>query len=443
MFNASFDLDAAVGILSDERNEPWTLLDQLTGLADKSLIQLVDNGRYRLLETIREFAAAKLGDYGDASELADAHLAYFLDVAVDAEPHLLGHDQLRYWARLDPEHDNLTRALQHALTKSDPTEALKLIVSLRNYWSRHGLHTLATEALDAVFARPTSEIDARLYCHAMIERAWHSFRQGLYGAANERAQEAIRAARALDDAAVLALALVTSYYDSVGEPEKSLAHAEEALALARDLGDGYLMSCALHRRAGTLRETDRAESRRCIEQALELDAAAGDQDGVQMALLNLAMLDLDVEDVASARSRAERALVTIATYPNPTFESALLAVLGSAECGEHNFRLARSHFERAFAVARRAGDQSIMAESILGVALTEEGPQDSALLHGAADALLADIGWQLAPTDARIRETDHARVRAVLGDETFAAIYAQGRALTRSEIIALAREFGV
>ena len=228
VFNGSFDIDAAVGVLADDPDEPWTLLDRLTGLADKSLVHLTDNGRYRMLETIRAFVAAKLDKYDehdgrdDASGLADAHLAHYLAIAVDAEPHLRSHEQLQYWARLDPEHDNFTAALQHALTKADPTEALQLVVSLRNYWSRHGLHTLASDVLDAILDRTTSVIDPRLYCRAAIDRAWHYGRQGRFRVGNEHAERAISAARALDDPALLALALVTTAYDVVGEPERML-----------------------------------------------------------------------------------------------------------------------------------------------------------------------------------------------------------------------------
>lgn len=437
VFNGSFELDAAEGILADE-NEPWGLVDQLTGLVDKSLVQLVDNGRYRLLETIREFAGMKLDGAG-ATAVADRHLAYYLAVAVAAEPHLRGHDQLKWWARLDPEHDNFTRALHHGLCKTDPTDLLQLVVSLRNYWSRHGLHGLASGALDAALDRTDAPVDARLLCRATIDRAWHCARQGAFYVANEHTERAIQAARTLDDPVLLTSALVTSYYDAVGAPEKSLAHADEALSIAESLNDGYLTSCALQRRAGVIRESDRAESRRCLEASLALDVAAGDQDGVAVALLNLALLDLDLAAPAAARAHARQGLAVLSTYANPTFESGLLAALGWAEQGEHNDDVARVHFECAFVLARRVGDQSIMAESILGCALVEPDTTRAAVLHGAADALLAHGGAELSPTDKRARDADRARLRTRLGDGTFAEHCARGRAKTRPEIIALSQ----
>ena len=187
-----------------------------------------------------------------------------------------------------------------------------------------------------------------------------------------------------------------------------------------------------------MRESDSPQALRCIEQSLELDIGAGDQDGAEVALFNLALLDLDLEAPVSARSRIERALAILAAYPNPSMEAGLLQVLAQVEQMEHNDGQARTYFERALALARRTGDQIIMVESLLGCAMTEPVPADSAMLHGAADALLDHLGSQFAPTDARARETDHGRLRALLGDETFAEHYAHGRTMSRAQIIAVA-----
>ena len=68
-------------------------------------------------------------------------------------------------------------------------------MSLRSYWSRHGVSSLATDALDAVLDRPTPAIDPGLHCRATIDRAWHYFRQGRFRFANDLAEQAIGARR--------------------------------------------------------------------------------------------------------------------------------------------------------------------------------------------------------------------------------------------------------
>src|SRR5262249_36941739 len=154
-------------------------------------------------------------------------------------------------------------------------------------------------------------------------------------------------ARAVGDDELLTMALVTSYYDALGAPERSLAHVQEALALANRLDDAYLKALAARRLAGVLRELDLAESKRCCKEALALSAAAADQDGILLSLLNLAIVSLDDQDTTSARAHAERALELVAENPNPTFEAQLLATLAWAELGDGHVAAARTRFIEA------------------------------------------------------------------------------------------------
>ncbi|MEW2302371.1 BTAD domain-containing putative transcriptional regulator [Streptomyces sp. NPDC006655] len=106
--------------------------DVLASLVEKSFVE-VSEGRYRMLETIRAFAAEEPRDLGDA------HAAYFLRLAEEAEPHLRGGGQLRWLARLAAEHGNLDAALGH-LVRHDTDGALRLMGPLSWFWRLRGLH---------------------------------------------------------------------------------------------------------------------------------------------------------------------------------------------------------------------------------------------------------------------------------------------------------------
>ena len=94
------------------------VVDLLTSLADKSLVEAVDGGRrYRMLETVRAFGAEQLAEAGEADRFRAAHARYFLGVAEDAEPHLLRAEQLDWLRRLDDEYDNLHGALRQAMVR--------------------------------------------------------------------------------------------------------------------------------------------------------------------------------------------------------------------------------------------------------------------------------------------------------------------------------------
>ncbi|MFF4350814.1 ATP-binding protein [Streptomyces sp. NPDC001530] len=134
--------------------------DLLASLAEKSLVEVAD-GRYRMLETIRAYAAEHLALAGEEDRLRDAHARYFLRLAEEAEPYLRGGEQLTWLARLSAEHGNLDAALRH-LTRTDTERALLLMAALSWLWLLRGLHSeqvpLARELLAAVGDSPPGRL---------------------------------------------------------------------------------------------------------------------------------------------------------------------------------------------------------------------------------------------------------------------------------------------
>ncbi|MCG5219396.1 BTAD domain-containing putative transcriptional regulator [Streptosporangium soli] len=118
-------------------------LDLLAALVDKSLLQQGEGPRYRMLETIREYALERLARSGRVTELRAAHAAYFLELAERAEPHLRGVDQLRWIHRLLAERDNLLAALHFAADARDADTAVRLAAALGMFWTIRGNHVEA------------------------------------------------------------------------------------------------------------------------------------------------------------------------------------------------------------------------------------------------------------------------------------------------------------
>ncbi|MCO5970978.1 AfsR/SARP family transcriptional regulator [Actinoallomurus soli] len=113
--------------------------DLLTDLADKSLVE-GDGGRYRMLDTIREFCAERLAEAGEAERARAAHAAYFFELAESAEPHLRRADQLEWLARLNAERGNLLAALR-LLVHTDHAGALRMLAAMSAYWWLRGLRS--------------------------------------------------------------------------------------------------------------------------------------------------------------------------------------------------------------------------------------------------------------------------------------------------------------
>ena len=167
VFPESFDLDAAEAVCGFGGLDALDVAGLLGSLADKSLTGAEPAGgtlRYRLLETIRQFAAERLAEAGqdEAAALAAAHCAHFLSVAEAAAPHLTGPDQGRWLARLDAEQANLRRAAEHAAGDPEGTaRCLRFGVALRRYWMARYRDEEAHGLLMPVLQRPDARADPR------------------------------------------------------------------------------------------------------------------------------------------------------------------------------------------------------------------------------------------------------------------------------------------
>ncbi|MFI0348944.1 BTAD domain-containing putative transcriptional regulator [Actinomadura sp. 9N407] len=134
--------------------------DALVGLVDKSLLQ-TDGTRYRMLQTIRAFCAERLEQAGEGDRLREAHAAYFLGLARQADPHLRGGEQLEWLARLAAEHANLHAALRRCV-RDDPATALHLVAALSWYWWLRGRiegGPLSADLLERVGLKPPEGLD--------------------------------------------------------------------------------------------------------------------------------------------------------------------------------------------------------------------------------------------------------------------------------------------
>ena len=204
VFAESFDLDAAEAVCGSGDIEVLDVADLLGSLVDKSLVVAEPAGaglRYRLLETIRLFAAERLAEAGDdeAAAVAAAHCAHFLSVAEAAAAHLTGPDQGSWLARLDADQANLRRAAGHAAGRPDGTAlVLRLGVALDRYWRARSREQEAFGLLVPVLRRPDARADPALFAAALVTAA----RAALFidvATARQLGEQAVQVARQLGD----------------------------------------------------------------------------------------------------------------------------------------------------------------------------------------------------------------------------------------------------
>ncbi|MBB2746748.1 UNVERIFIED_ORG: putative ATPase [Microbispora rosea subsp. rosea] len=157
VFSGGTSLEAAERVCGDEAFAGEQVLDVLTALIEKSLLLADGEGtpRYRMLDTIREYAAHRLAEAGETEPARRAHLAYFIELAETADPHLRRAEQLEWLARLEAEHDNISAALRGAIAEGWAQEAMRLVGAAGWYWYLGGHRAEGTELSIAASSMPS------------------------------------------------------------------------------------------------------------------------------------------------------------------------------------------------------------------------------------------------------------------------------------------------
>ncbi|RNL86210.1 BTAD domain-containing putative transcriptional regulator [Halostreptopolyspora alba] len=168
VFSGGASLEAAERVCSGDTVEPGQVLELLTSLAEKSLVLTEDDEapRYRMLDTIKEYAGHRLAEAGESDLARHAHLAYFTELAEIAEPHLRRAEQLEWLATLEVEHDNIGTAMRGALAAGEAHGAMRLAAAVAWYWWLGGHKAEGNELITAATAMPgevPDEIRAVVY----------------------------------------------------------------------------------------------------------------------------------------------------------------------------------------------------------------------------------------------------------------------------------------
>ena len=256
VFSGGFDLPAAQAVTSGPEVQRYRVLDQLSLLVDKSLVVADDSGdrtRYRMLETVRQYAAEKLRESGEADAVRADHRDYYTALAavLDAPA---GSDYERRLEQAEMEIDNLRAAFGWSRENSDIEPALALVSSLQPLWFTRGriregrawFDTALTD-LDAQHTQVAAAVHARALADKAVLDAWVQDIDSL-----AKAEQALAFARELDEPALLARALTACGFGA-GQGYDAAAAREyltEAIGLARALDDRWRLSQILAWQAG-------------------------------------------------------------------------------------------------------------------------------------------------------------------------------------------------
>jgi len=447
VFAGGWTVDAAEAVTRGDAGD-WQVLDNLAALVGKSLVQAEEirgSTRYRLLETVRQYAAERL-TVRASPELDDtraAHRDHYLALAETAGLHLRGPDEAAWLDRLEAEFDNIRAALAFSIADPDSAEpGLRLAASLRWFCHMRGHGGEVLEALTVLLERPDAPMSTRARALAASCHLLNQF--GDYSAIASRAEEAIKIARGLPDPAVTADALsMLCWFRFVHGDLPALADIDEAVELARATGDPRLLAEVLGRRAickvgaGVL-DSGVAD----LKETLTLSRATADNYRLASTLANLGVNKFAAGELPAARAYLQEACMLADRCGYQNLSAGSRENLGFVDLMDADSRSARRLFLDILDTTRlTAGINPYVLGALLGLALAagaDGDPSVAVALHGVADELHEQAGRAFEALEVGLRDRDHARLRATLGDAAFEAAYARGRTLSQADAIALA-----
>ncbi|HEV8603530.1 MAG TPA: protein kinase [Gaiellaceae bacterium] len=423
------------------------VLDGLASLVDKSLLRQREGAsgepRFRMLETIREYALGRLAERGELEELQRRHAERCLALAEAAEPELTRSGQAVWLERLDEENDNIRAALAWSLQAGERELGLRLAGALVRFWSTRGLMTEGRRWLAEALAS-TEGVSPPVLCKACFAAGYAALGQGDYAQSKQYFEQCLALARELGDVRSEAAALAQLSWLSMagGEHERAIQLAGKSLELAREEGDSWTASGALNVLAEIeAEEGDEARATKLFEESLVLRRELGDKRLVANSLLNLGRHELAHGAEERATVLLEEGLAISRALPDTWSMSVALVNLGRLQLRAGDHARAEAFFAEGLTLARERGDKRVAAECLQGLAAASGAQGQPALgakLHATAEALLEAIGATRSPAERAIHERFVPALRAQLGDEAFEAEAAVGRALAPEDAITLA-----
>jgi predicted ATPase/DNA-binding CsgD family transcriptional regulator len=400
LFAGGFDLAAAEAVVADELSDGGGVLKLLSRLVDKSLVA-ADLGssrtmRYRMLDTIREYALEKLHEGGE-EEARRRHARYFIDLCRRAAVQLRGRDPLPWLQRVDEEHANVRLALGWSMVE-EPDDAVRLAAAMGAYWYMRRHFAEGMEWLGQALELSTPSLDARataLWSRARI-RLWYA------------------------------------------EYETAKIDAEECVELSSKLGLGVELSGALtilgliSAAKGDLDLAERYH-RDSVQQARHV----GDHEGVARGLNNLALYASGRGDNDGSRSLLEEALAA-ARITSRISTGHIMDSLGRVNLLLGDLKAARAYYLDALEIFATLEDALSLAENLDGVALVSLAEKDAGRavrLLAAANNLRLASGAHSLPEWSKYGDAGLAEARAELGPEASDAAWQHGAEMTLQEAV--------
>jgi predicted ATPase/DNA-binding SARP family transcriptional activator len=414
VFIGGFTLEAAEVIAAGEDVSKSQVVDLLGQLINKSLVMVAasvgdldDETRYGMLETIREYAHEKLEAEGDMQAVQNRHLAYFIDLAEDAESNYFGDKTMYWFRRLTEEIDNIRAAIDWSIESENANEALRLVGALVFFFLfQPDPHRKWLERLNTVLSL-----------------------QGGQGNTAERAK---------------ALYGIGMLYWSDINPADKTAELQEALSIANVLGDKVIIAKALSNLGlfASLRG-DLAQARSYLEQSLDIFDELGPsyQQDSYWPQIFLAEVAFNQERTEEARRLYQDSASKLRKIRDKYWLALLVRRLGQIALREGDYEIAFANYTESLKMNVEIDDQrGILAclSAFAGIHLARGNAEFTAHLFGAVQALISETNLRILQIDRFEYERNLAALHDQLDQSVLEKAWAKGEAMTMQQAVEFA-----
>ena len=450
VFSGGWTLESAEVVCAGGVVLEGELLDLLTSICDKNLVVAEQKDRvtrYRFLETVRQYARDRALESGEVEWWRDRHLAHFLSLAEEAEPHVSGLEQQAWMNRLEAEHDNLRAALEWSSSATGNSEAgLKLAGALWYFWSLRGHAREGRNWLAATLAAGIERQSASVRAKALHAAGCLALVDANTSSVWDLGQESLTIRRELGEWEGVAntLDLLGHVMCSRGDFQASLSFYHESLSIQRELGNQKKVGVALLSLSMlAFAQGDHAHARVLAEESLAIFRQHGSPPTtIAGALRWLGRIAFQQRDYAFAAALAEEGLRLSRELGHQREIAYSLDLLGLLAEHESDYPTALAVRKRSLAIWRELGNYLSIAKTLEALASVHSALRDGvrcALLWGAAERLQEEVGTIILPGYPPQPEHLIATARAAMGDdEAFDRAWQEGRELTIEQAIELA-----
>ena len=445
VFVGGFTLEDAEAICNLANNKD--ILEDIASLVNNSLLKQeeadIDEPRFRMLETIHEYALERLVESGETPELQRRHAHHYLGIILNEASYAITSRESTAWLnRLEREHDNIQAALEWCLATPAGRElALSVLATLTWFWYRRGFFNegrIWTERLLAA----SGEEPGPMRATALQMNSRMAMWRGELITAVTRSKESLTLWQRLEDDQKVPMSLMETGVTLINIGKDSEAHTllKEAEVLFRESGKSYFHAITLvHLGNVALGLGKPAEARDWLDQAYPLFKELGEKWGLSFVLNNLGEVARVQGNYEQAHGYYKESEALLRATGDKGDLARLVHTLGYIAGHEGDDDLAEAQFRESLAMFRRLGNKRGIAECIAGLASlrAKQGkPKIAAQMLGAAEALLGASGGAWWPADRVEVEKTRAILQSELGKDEFRGAWAEGQTMTLEQAIA-------